>query len=730
MYMCVFVYLRVCIFMCLRVFTCTLASLVCVYFFVHTRFARVCVFIAEMDVKQIREEISKIDSLLLQVDEDLKLKEDPIPDSVIESEYDVLLSSLSGVDALDAFTFFGLLQAFYAQDFLVLKCLCKVFSEVENVTSTQLEEVLLLVNKLDDLKSAEMLLRAAVDRIVLSPTEFLIIESCRLLKKLRLTHPGLIVLVDDVVNTKWSLEVYMEVATYSDYTPAPFFKKVCGLVEMNMVSIESAPWSIRTCWQAIEILSKNGRLVESLDLCALLMAIIEKALTHYSLPPTHDVDLHQLAISLSSNDLSNKQVWMLISEKISCVFQVSKTVSAFTKIGITIDGMFSNLLQFKKRVAEISSASDLEEFADHLILFGDKSTGTSVVKTIMERRDLYVPPTGDTKLLEKILLASVVASVDSGTVIPDSILLFRKFQNLMQLDTEHLGLLMHVLLPSTAPTDTPTSSFTLVSSVHEKIEKVLTILGFENTLQRGKDENGLSIDFAFLDQKIGLLIQPTEVYVISGSKARPVCAGLLALKANILVQRKGWRIVVLLPNMCIDDKSLMSLLTDSLKSVQFRNVFELTDSTDHAELHISQRIHDLRIKTVSLIEMAKFMFLVLKYCVVVNEFHFEISLNDQFLNLFFADFISTYLVRHHRTNISLYFVQNEFSHDAVLKLLDGINTTAVGVLGFGINSIQIALGSKFDKETLQAEWAKDSSKIVKIATLNSPEHRFAHISLI
>jgi hypothetical protein len=122
-----------------------------------------------MEVKQIREEIAKIDSMLTVIDSEIasglnrseSIDED---EKIIKQEYMCILNSLSGGTGtllsgtglngsfsafigLDAFTYFGLIQAF-SEDEIVMECLSEIFLSVQGVTMTQMEDFLILIEKM------------------------------------------------------------------------------------------------------------------------------------------------------------------------------------------------------------------------------------------------------------------------------------------------------------------------------------------------------------------------------------------------------------------------------------------------------------------------------------------------------------------------------------------------------------------------------------------------------
>ena len=717
-----------------------------------------------MDVKQIRDEIVKIDSLLLAVEEDLKRfqpAEQPDDSEAVEAEYALLLSSLSSSSPFetlmeetepqsppvpDAFTFFGLIQAFM-EDGKVLKCLCAIFDQISSVTLTQLEDTLTMVPRLEDLTSRNLLLDCVVRRMCREMAEGRVrgtdalVEACRLLREYGVVgHEAVLALANSVgvdQLTSWAPHVHAEVASYVIFGQkcerCVYLEKVGPALaaQLEESDLVAAP---RIISQTMGILAYIGETVPN----AVWVAAAERSLRAQQLPvgfSRRSTDLHHLAIALADSNLESRTVWTVLAERLSQslpLFEVPGTVAAFTKMNCTFESLFGNIAAFRKRVQAITVPSDLVELADHLILAGDKSTGSVITRTLMERRDSYVPVSEDAEdvkhvdLLTRVLLASVVASVDSGTVIPEAILLLRKFQKpisaLLEGKQEELALLFHVLLPAATPALHPTLHPAIPSQphpIHARIEKVLDILGFssahpDSLLERNHVlEGGLTVDFAFPEFKTGVVVEPNAVALLSAK--RNVLRGMTALKVNVLVQRKGWKIVLVVPEMHPDDKSLTSLLSEPLKKVPINSVLEFR-SMEGMTLNIAQRIRQLRITCSSLVEIAKFLFLILKYSIVVQEFAFEVRLTDQFLNLVFADFLSTYLVKN-KAGLRLVLTKNVFSAEAVLKMLEAVNAIA-GNSG-GIGTLELDLGRKgLEPDDLVSEWNK-ATRVVALRTTDS-----------
>ena len=693
-----------------------------------------------MDVKQIRDEIAKIDSLLIQVEDDLKTvnQTESVESSSMESEYLTLLSSLSSAvpfaslmtdeDNLpvpDAFTFFGLIQAFL-DDEIVLKCLCQIFPKIQNVTQTQLFDTLGMVSKNG---SKFFLLQACYTRICRElisqnwTNPEILVESVRLLRENNLYD--LNVLFDVLpISGNWSLSVQLELASFISVT-APNHEYIV-LIEKLLTPALPPDWSVRMIWQLLQIGHFPGE--------EPLVNLIETAIKQSNFRVT---DLHYLAIQLANHEMGNKNVWTLLGEKFIGsvpIFEVPKTLAAFTKMGITIDGMFNNMVALKKRVHAITDLEELVELADHLILAGDKSAGSIVTKTLMERRDLYVPKMDEDiskclPLLCKILLASVVASVDSGTVIPESIMLLRKYQNEISnfFNQEFVFLLFHILLPNQVPSSTCSS--VEHHSIENRISRILDILGFvpgkpDSLLTVSSTvEGGLYLDFAFVKDQVGIVVENHAVTLISsGGKTRNVLRGVTALKTNVLSNRKGWKVIIVVPEMFPDDKSLTSLFSEPLKKVEINSVLTF-NSMEGIALNISQKIKKLNITCISLVEISKFLFLILKYSIVVHKFSFQVRLTDQFLNLLFTDFISTYLVRNkHLVDIDV--SRNSFSNEAVLKCFEAVNHVAAS--SGGIPPVHVHLG--YDHESLIHDWG--SSKLVVVKKYSGQEEEGNVISLI
>ena len=723
-----------------------------------------------MDVKTIRDEISKIDGLLASVEADIRRispEEEPDP-KLIENEYTILLSALStagqptsafqsledddvklkqqSVVGLDAFTFFGLLQAFI-EDPIVLKCLSKQFSSVVGVTPTQLEDSLDIAERITDLGAQRIVLVSIIDRIVTEIesgkiSNFSIVASvCQRASLLKEPEPNasLVRLLQTRGWENWPLFVQIELAYYFH----PFVSKAQGPNIMKMFTccvVDSVVGedgsqlerntllhSPRTCYQLLDLVKCVGRPGVTPEKN---IAYIEKCVSRNSLGIPGQArlasDWHCLVVRMAEtsflqNDAS-LPVWANAVERLvtsSSVFENFGTLSALTAVQITNESIFSNLVAFKKRISSPDlTREELEEIVDHLVIAGDRSTGSALSKAILERRDLFLPSSGTLEsfaLVAKIVLLAAVASVESGTIIPESILILKKFASQILSSIKDVNIficLMQLLLPSTDVENLigqslPAPSLTTpMSESAERVKKALHAVGFSieapncELLCNGRIE-GIHADFVFNAHRIAILVDQEAFF--STSSKRYVVSGPMALKANILTQRKGFKVIVIVPAQYPDEKSLVSLLAEPLRKMQ-PNSIVIFNSMDECKLSLNQRIKNFVSVTSSFVEIARVLYMILKCSVQVSEFRFEnVFFGDRFINLIFCEFLSTYLVKHKHDIVIACSSSCKVSSEGLLKLVEALNASGNASNGFGSISFKIRLEQDI-KDYVIARW--------------------------
>ena len=702
-----------------------------------------------MDVKQIRDEIAKIDSLLIAVESELeKIKPEDPPVEEIEAEYLAILSALSnapptapfaslgetegGLDsptsaagAPDAFTFFGLLQAFI-DDPTVVKCLAEVFAKVEGVTPTQLEDSLAMADRVADEPTKCELVDSITARIVNETiegklTNHAIIATCCLMAGKRTdapASPSLLRLLDFPDETAEfpyfvKLELAHYVSNFSHTNIQPYIGFLLNSIASTKLPDTDSLISPRMCWQLLHLIRESHVDVPTAQLMAYVERCIGKVVPTIPGHVKQPTDLHNLVIEASRVDsLDSASLWTALVERLIstpgavAAFEVPGTLAALASKKIYSDALLSNLTAVKKRISTIQSAEQLSEFVDYLVLVGDKSTGASVTRSVLERRDLYIP--GDVadvgSLLVSVLELSVISSTETGTIIPESILLLRKFAKpileflISNNQTEKIHLLFQVLLPSVdvAGLGVAIPSPRQPRVPHPDMARVvrcLEILGFttssesapELTLMASVD--GVEVDCAFLNHKICILVESSSVLNVTAK--RHTVSGLTALRANLLSQRKGFKVIIVIPELYPDDKALVGLLTDPLRRVPINSVVEFTNVSS-MKLNVNQRLATLRVNSTNLVEVAKVLFLLLKHSITVHHIAFtQLVCGEIFMNQVFSDFLSTFVVKN-KIDLLIDVAHGIFSTDSVLKLVEALNS--VGNASGGIGSSELRLG--------------------------------------
>lgn len=697
-----------------------------------------------MDVKQIREEISKIDNLLTAVDADIqknKLSEAPVPRETIEAEYMALLSALgsgttnpafpslhsedepmgSSASALDAFTYFGLLQAFL-DDPIVLACLSRIFSSVTGVTSTQLEDALVTAERISDPTSKRDILLAIIDRIIseieqgkTGGPDFSIVALCcqRLGSEF---HMPVLRLLQVPGWDQWPPFVQLEMAYYlqahmdqSELIPR-FIQCVVDAAVGSDGSVLERNLKLQTPRTAFQLLALLRLREVSIDR-SIITSFVERSVKAQSLPSgqvRQVSDIHSLCKEFALwNSPPSSPAWTAIVEKLGSgtpAYEYPGTVAALERVRVYSDNLFSNILSVKKRIGAYTKG-DLAELASYLVAVGDKSSGSAVTKFIIDRRDLFVPD-NDTGLLATVVELAAISSVESGTIIPDAILLFKKnqasvyqwFQTNNALST-YLAV-SQLLLPSVPISESQiseTENRNLISDSHgERIRRCLEILGFSETgdgrLASGSVIDGIWLDFVFPQNKTCIIIERNSVYNVSSKRA--VVSGLTAMKANIMAQRKSWKVIVVIPELYADDKSLIGLLADPLKKIPINAAFAFACMDDTGKLSPNQRIETFSSSTESLPELARVLYLVLRYSISMSRLDIDgLVCGDQCISLVILEFLATYIVKH-KGDLSVNICKpSAMSADLVLKLVEALNYSGTASGGFGVINLKLGLAN-------------------------------------
>lgn len=704
-----------------------------------------------MNVQQIRDELTKIDALLVQVESDItKARTDQLDDpSAIEKEYLTIISSLSNIPpstpfgalgsgdtemvdessavaAPDAFTFFGLVQAF-VDDAVVIKCLASVFGDVTGVTPTQLEDSLAIVERVSDANSRAHLLNAIVKRIAVQARDGshaqIVSAACQLLAK----QPGEINMslvelasawsadgLDVPLHAKLELGVFLS-AVYGNH--ADIGKFIDTVVEEAVSAVEagsSSAVSLRVAFQILRLMSRTGKSVviptwiNYLEKCLLVSSDNTGALTR----PTH---LHCLVIEVAHHELlSHSGLRNMIIEKLTTstgipsAVEVEGTLDALLAMRATSDKVMSDIVAIKKRISGISSRSHLVELVHFLIETGDKSTGSVITRSIMDRRDLYIPTEvePDVSLLVSVLHLAAISSTVSGTIIPESIILLKKYSQAViafltqQGRIELVHQLFAVLLPTVdltsmdIPVVAPVDSFE-ASADTDRVIRVLGLLGHSSVASRESGDaftvcasvDGLITDIAFIEEKICILIEQEAIYSVSGKHY--AVTGPTNLKANILAHKKGFKVIIVVPQMYPDDKSLLNLLTSPLSKVSVNAVISV-DSGAAIELVNNQKVQKIELKTKSEVEIARALFHILRSSVHVQHLSFPgVVAGNHFLTQVLSEFLATYIVKF-KHDLRVDILDSRFAVDSVLKVLESVNSAGNASAGFGAMELRIA----------------------------------------
>ena len=647
-----------------------------------------------MEVKPIRDEIAKIDAMLQSIDAELEtLREEPEEMEIVESEYMGILGALSNAPIsnnsptcaapfsalmmeldsphqstspiiLDAFTFFGLIQAF-SEDESVMKCLCQIFPSVYGVTTTQLEDSLLLIDRIRSKTIRSEFVESLLGRVVVELNESDSRKKSALLtiiaKCCDMTAITKSTILSDLFNhvefSEWPIGVKIQIG----FSAREKISKsdLAKFIDSIIPSLET---SVETKWlsQLVEmaIIADNVKGVEKL----VSSTTIQKSTCGPS-------DVHKLVISLGKLSTLTEvpvSVWQTAVEKLTGsagmlpVYEIEGTLAALSAARVSSDLFFQNTNTFKKKINEISKCQFFE-IVNFLVQTGDKSPLSIVTKTIMERRDMFVSDNMDQ--LISVLLLSVVTSLESGSVIPESILLLKKFSpqiiSYMELNREKseiIACLFAVLLPSTTSINFPQVDRLPAIPAQARVESVLDLLGHRldnEILLSNYSVDSLVADYAIPSEKLAIVIERFSVFNCSLNRA--TLCGPTALKVNVLATRKNFKVVVVIPELYSDDKSLIQLLGDPLRRLPLTCMnTELVVTDSPIDSVISSLQHSQRIgrvvfgKDLGVVDIAKFLFAVLRTPVCVGHFDFSSTtcgISDQFITLLLTEFISSYVIR-------------------------------------------------------------------------------------
>ena len=705
-----------------------------------------------MNVQQIRDEITKIDALLVQVESDIaKARADQLDNpSAIEKEYRTIISSLSNIPpstpfgalgsgdtemvdessavaAPDAFTFFGLVQAF-VDDAVVIKCLASVFGDVTGVTPTQLEDSLAIVERVLDRDSRADLLNAIVKRIAVLARDgshaHIVAVACELLQK----KPGAVNTSLMELASAWSVDG-LDVALHARVALIYFLAEVHGcygdistltdvVVQKAVSAVEAGSPSVvslRVAFMILRLMSRTGKSftpfptwINYLEKCLLASSDNTGALTR----PT---DLHCLVCVVAHNkSLSHSGLRNLMIEKLTTstgipsAVEVEGTLDALLEMRATSDKVMSDIVAIKKRISAISFRSHLWELVHFLIETGDKSTGSVITRSIVDRRDLFIPTEvePDVSLLVGVLHLAAISSTVSGTIIPESIILLKKYSQAVigfltqQGRIELVHQLFAVLLPTVnltsidIPVVAPVDSFE-ASADFERVVRVLGLLG-HSPVAFGDNRDaftvcasvdGLRTDIAFIEQKICILIEQEAIYSVSGKHY--AVTGPTNLKANILAHKKGFKVIIVVPQMYPDDKSLLNLLTSPLSKVSVNSVISV-ESGAAIELVNNQKVQKIQLKTKSEVEIARSLFHILRSSVHVQ--HLSLSgvvAGNHFLTQVLSEFLATYIVKF-KHDLRVDMLDSRYAVDSILKVLESVNSAGNASGGFGAVELRIA----------------------------------------
>ena len=704
-----------------------------------------------MDVKVIRDEISKIDSMLANIDDELAmLNQDDSEDvEIFESEIMGILGALSNAPitttpfsslmdegvlttitddsvVLDAFTFFGLIQAF-SEDETVMRSLCKIFPSVYNVTITQLEDSLLFVDRIVSDTVRNEFIAALLGRLVSESSAsddlqkntrmkqsipLIVCKCCEMMdEEILSTNQALVALFRSPNFNDWPIGVKVQIVFSLKANPA-LSSDIFSFVESvsSALSEDNSSVSVETkvLWQLIEI----GTSVGNVAAIAPLVNPIKIMKSTSGPTDVHKliIALDKLADSLIHNGGVPSIIWQSAVEKLGTtgmapVFEVTGTLNALGKARISSDIFFQNVNLFKRKISSSNlSNSEFEEIVNYLVLVGDKTPQSVITKAIMERRDLFVPSTSggseDVKTLVSVLALSVVASLDSGSIIPESILLLKKFapqiiaSSATVEDLEIVACLFSVLLPNMTISDWPTiyKETTEKREAERSVESVLELLGFkiDSTKIFGKhflDQSPINVDFSIPLEKQVVVIEQKSVFNISSK--RPILCGPTALKISVLATRRNFKVIVVIPELYPDDKSLMQLFSEPMRRIptSLMNTDLLIDSLDDA-IMISQNIRIGKIvfgKSIGIVDISKILFSILKLSVFVAHFDFSktfCNLGDQFLSLLMADFLSTFAIKHKLTGVRIDFRNcPHVTVSGLVRLFESLHSMASGLPG-------------------------------------------------
>ena len=157
-----------------------------------------------------------------------------------------------------------------------------------------------------------------------------------------------------------------------------------------------------------------------------------------------------------------------------------------------------------------------------------------------------------------------------------------------------------------------------------------------------------------------------------------------------MAQRKAWKVIVVIPELYTDDKSLITLLGEPLKRIPMNSDFSYHQVIDLTRMSPNQKFRALKSHSISLVDLGKLLYKILRYSVTVQSLVISnLVCGDQTFNLVLSEFLATYVVKH-KSDFVLYVESpGQLSAEGVVKLVEGLNFSGNASGGFGQINLRI-----------------------------------------
>ena len=700
------------------------------------------------DTSSLKEELRLLQAELYKIGEEeaaVRAQYIELYETTLTSEYQSVLDSLSAPPrkrpfpgllgsqtqetAPDAFLFMSLMQA-SAADEIALKAVCRKLPFVHNLSAHHAEELLQIVPRTPSNGTARgEFLRALIFRfqqeilagswtrtgslfsavaVVLQaelelagspvksiPDNFcipfkLLAEVIDILAKEAYSKLGtwpatqqseVALLIGTVAGSVDHEAVSRDESLPASFLPgcAYYLSHLLNWLQTNSYNEEL--YSPKVIWQILGALRK-GRLPVSANLASQLTVSAERAISKPLVGSTRSsTDLHLMAIELAAiRARGTGSLWSTLVEKLAhgspAIFEVSGTLTACVGMGYTHDQLMSNMVAFKRFLSRATPA-EFSEIAETMAICGEKNVAT--LRSLFDRKEYLEIP----QVAWAIVGACAVYAANEGNAIPDSIIALKKTDtdgNSQFISAERKQLIYVGLQPGGAQQQAIPELNRKQSVASEKLNALLTLLGYTDA-ELSYVSEGLVIDVAFPAHRIAILVESEALYNVSHKRHQ--ARGWTTLKGFAL-NRKGWKVVTFVPESFQDEKAMISYMTENLKKIPYSATLKLATIDDAKKLNVGQRLRNLVIRDLSLVDIAKVLLHMLRSNITVDVLDIaDCGLSDYATEVI-CEFVLTYLTKYplSRLDVSYNCLSDSFLQRLLhsLKSLTGANRSLEVVL--------------------------------------------------